>query len=265
MKATQQRRLDILNLVNSIGIVSISHLAYYFKVSKVTIRSDVDALESQGKLIKVHGCIKSLNLDEERSSLQFDQEFSFLQKQNFQHPIKTRLALAALALIKDGTSILLDAGTTVYELAVQISKRTWQNLTVITPSLPVCDLLSTIPGITIVLLGGKLNTKGKCFIGEQTQTMLTDLHYDQLFFAVDGYHIDYGLTTHYGEEAVLNRQMIQQAGKVIVIADHTKFARHAKHKIVDFDVPDMVITDEQIHPDYQGYFAQTNVELKVVR
>ncbi|RIY33643.1 hypothetical protein CJP74_01250 [Psittacicella melopsittaci] len=264
MKAGEKRRQDILNLVNSIGIVAISHLAYYFKVSKVTIRTDVEILEKEKKLIKAHGCIKSLNLNEDRDTLQFDQEFSFLQKQNFEHSIKTRLALAALELIKDGTTILLDAGTTIYELAVQISKVKWQNLTVITPSLPVCELLSAVPGITIVLLGGRLNAKGKCFIGEQTQTMLTDLHYEQLFFAVDGYHIDYGLTTHYPDEAVLNRQMIQQADKVIVVADHTKFARHAKHKIVDFSVPDLVITDDGLHPDYPKYFAQHSIALKLV-
>ncbi|WP_222987559.1 DeoR/GlpR family DNA-binding transcription regulator [Psittacicella hinzii] len=265
MRPVQLRRQNILNLVNSIGIVSISHLATYFNVSKVTIRADVDILDKSKQLIKMHGCIKSLNFNDDDTSLLFDQKFSFNQKRKFQHEIKNRLSLYALNLVEDNSVIMLDSGTTIYELAVQISKKSRKNLTIVTSSLPICDLLSSISGITLVLLGGKLHQRGRCFIGEEAKAMLVDLEYDKLFLAVDGYHVDYGLTSQYEEEADLKYQMIQQANKVIVLSDHTKFGRHSKYKIVDFDIPDIVITDEQINPEYLKHFAKYKTNLIIVR
>ncbi|MFC6276851.1 DeoR/GlpR family DNA-binding transcription regulator [Psittacicella hinzii] len=265
MSTAQTRRNMIVDLVNSVGSMSVVELALHFKVSKVTIRADLDILEAGKKLIRTHGNAQSVNLQPQLDTLQYPHELSFADKQHHNRGMKAKIAKHAVEYINDYETILLDSGTTMFDLAMEISKKQWQRLTIITTSLPIANLLSKQVGIDLVLLGGHYRRKSHSFTGALTEKLLSSLRFSKLFVGADGYHHQHGITTLSEKEASLNRLMLSMASEVFVLCDHTKFGRQSSNWICEFDAPHHVITDDNIRREYITYFKNANVDLVIVK
>jgi len=144
MMSTIERQNEIFKLARKNGKVFVCDLVNKFEVSAVTIRADLNKLNSKGLLVREHGgAIASNNIVK---------ELSIKQKHSKNHDVKQRLALKTSTLINDGDSIILDSGTTTEEIALALSNH--NNLTIMTNGLNVATKLSHIENINIMVTGG---------------------------------------------------------------------------------------------------------------
>jgi DeoR family transcriptional regulator of aga operon len=143
----EERRRRICELLLADGRVTVEGLASRFGTSQVTIRADLSALESAGMLTRTHG--GALPRDEEP-----DESLDVKQLQH--HAEKVRIAHAAISLIRDGETIILDSGTTTAEIARALRKADLKSINVITNALNVAALLMDVPSVRLIMLGGIL-------------------------------------------------------------------------------------------------------------
>jgi len=163
--SSEERQDKIVTLLSQKGRLSVAGIVGQFGVSQATARRDLETLAEQGKLHRVHGGALSMK--------QAPPELPILQREHEQILEKQRIGLAAAALVGDGDTIFLGSGTTVLEVARNLRSR--QNLSVITNSLPVMNLLSGLPGINLITLGGMLRLSELSFIGHITEQSLAEV------------------------------------------------------------------------------------------
>src|SRR5947209_4163047 len=172
---TEERRREILGVLDQDGRITVEDVARRFGVSAVTARSDLDALSESGNLIRSHGGgIKPLAAVPEHP---------LRVREGMRHAEKVRIAKAAAALIRPTQTVILCTGSTSCELAREIRRNPPPNLTVITYALNIALLLADDPGISLVMLGGILRHTSTAFVGPQAEHMMHSLHADHCFLS----------------------------------------------------------------------------------
>jgi len=237
-KSTVTRRAKILDELELNGEVTVRDLSNKFNISEVTIRNDLDHLEKQNMLIRARGgAIKikffKMGIDPPLS----DKGKEFLKE-------KQRIASAALKLIEDEDSIVLDSGTTTTEIAKKLEQ--FNNLTIITNALNIASILTEYPGFNIYMPGGVLRKKSLSLVGSLACENFKKFYCDKLFLGVDGFDTLQGISTPNAEEAHLNSIMVGMAKKVIVVTDSRKFSRRRFGFIAPISAIHVVITDSGI-------------------
>jgi len=239
MLAKERQRL-VVGEVQRRGAARVGELTALLQVSGMTIRRDLDALQREGVLEKVHGGAVALSRSAEEPG--FDAKF-FRERSE-----KKAIAEAALALVKPHSSIALSAGTTTWFLASRLSEV--EDLTVVTNSLKAADALAAerSRGMQLVLTGGTL-TSSSALVGPMADVSIRSLAVDLLFLGVHGMDPDAGFTTPNLAEAETNRLLLAHAHQVVVLADHTKWRTIGLSRISDLSAADTVITDDGIDPE----------------
>lgn len=207
----QERLLKIINLIEKDGTVSTSKLVKILKVSEATVRRDLDYLEKENKIKRVHGGAILNKIAEE--------EISIDMKEDLELEAKREIAKLASRYVNDGDSIYLDAGTTTHELIEYIKDK---KVKIVTNGLMHIEKLMKY-NIETCLVGGNLKRKTKAIIGARAIEDLDDFSFDKAFIGVNGINEFNGYTTHDMEEALLKRKAIKKANKTYVLADSTKF------------------------------------------
>lgn len=207
MKAAVERRMEILDMVNQQGKTRVEDLAELFKVSSVTIRSDLSFLEKNGYIVRSHGAAIP--------NTGFIAELSIHEKRGQNAGIKTLIGKAAATLIKDGDTVILDSGTTTREIATHLKSR--ENVVVMTNGLDVAMELANTTGVEVLMTGGVLRKSALSFSGSQAENSLRNYRFDKVFLGVDGFDLRVGITTHNEQEASLNRLMCDISETIILI------------------------------------------------
>lgn len=251
MRNIHQRREQIMQMLLEQGTVQVTALAPLLGVSVVTVRTDLTALESQGFASRTFGGATLV-----RTPLQ---EQSVRQKSIVNSSLKERIGLGAASLVNDGDNIIVDSGTTTLTLAQHL--RGMRVITVMTNGLNVAWSLADAEGVELMLVGGVLRKKSLSTLGAQAEACLNSYTFDKLFLGVDGFDLQFGLTTHHEAEASLNFKMVQRAKKVIVLTDSSKFGRISLHRIVELDRVHAVVTDAGISPEYRDGLQRLGIEL----
>lgn len=230
-----QRRAAILARVEESGAVRVSELVEALGVSDMTVRRDIERLDSEGLLERVHGGALALLT---RAS----DEPGFTAKSSLMTAEKHAIALAAARLLAPGATIGISAGTTTYEFARVI--RNMPPLTVVTNSIPVAQLLheSSSSSHDVVLTGG-VRTPSDALVGPVAVGSLQDLHVDRLFLGAHGIDASAGLTTPNLVEAETNRALVRASRSVCVLADHTKVGIVGLSTFLQLREVDTLITD----------------------
>ncbi len=192
MPKTEPRRQQILNLLEDTGTINVNELAERFQVSLVTIRNDLDDLEKEGLLQRTFGGA----VFSHRS--RFNR--SFRERIQQQRDEKRAVAIAALGYIKDGDTIILDAGSTTLALA-QLLKERSMSVFVITCSVPAALELSS-GGYDILLLGGIIRNKSLALLGRETLAILERYRADKAFLGSSGFTAKRGHSTPNPEDAL---------------------------------------------------------------
>ena len=253
-----QRRLKIARQVQDQGSVRVAELMRVYKVTDTSIRRDLEILESQGRLRRIHGGAVAT------ARTQAPQSF---QTKTREHPDeKSRIGAAAAALVQTGESILLDSGTTVLEVALHLSKllNGPTPLTVVTNSLPVINELQTWSSLHLNLLGGILLPEYQATVGPQTIANLRRIQVGRAFIGCDGLTLSHGLTTPHMLIAEVGRVMAEVGTEVIAVADGSKLGRVGFTPIVPLNVIHKLVTDSSAPPQLVAEIRATGIEVIVV-
>ena len=250
-----ERRGEIVRLTESNEKVDVGQLAKQFGVSTVTIRNDLNALSARGLVVRSRGGAVA--------STRLTRELSVQEKYKEHLSVKRRLGQAVAGLIGfDDRSIVLDSGTTTEEVALCLIGRS--NLSVMTNGLNIASALAATDGIDVRVTGGALRKKSMSFFGRQAEESLRYLHFDKLILGADGIETRVGVTTHFEQEASLNRMMCEVARQVILVADSSKFGRCGSHVICKLKDIDVLVTDAGVPRELPKMLEAEGVEVHVV-
>jgi DeoR/GlpR family transcriptional regulator of sugar metabolism len=234
----RERQERIGRIVEDRGRARVADLATQFGVSTVTIRKDLVVLESERRLVRTHG--GALAIDPSRP------ELSFEIRERLQAGEKLRIGAAAAALVHDGESIVMDASTTSLSVARQLKARGgWSQLTVITNGLRVASELAGHPGLTVLMLGGRVRWEALSVVGQLGDGLFSRINVQKAFLGAAGFTIESGLADATDEEAQIKRSMVAAASEVLAIVDHTKWERAAFATFCPTDDISLVLTDEE--------------------
>ncbi len=250
----EERRQYILELAQQRGRVLVAVLSKDLGISPLTIRKDLEELQSRGILQRTHG--GALLSD---SGALFDP--SLKEKERHQAGEKQRIAAASAALVREGQCVLLDSGTTTMAIAKALKK--FRRLTVVTNAINIAAELSS-KDFEIILTGGTLRKNSSSLVGPLAEDTLRDIHADILFLGVDGFDIDVGLMTPNLLASRVNRAMVRSASTVVAVCDSTKFSRRSLSKIVDLEAIHHLITDRNLPQHIADAIRERNVILTLV-
>jgi DeoR family transcriptional regulator of aga operon len=250
-----ERRRRICDLLQETGRVTVNALALRFDTSEVTIRHDLAALEAAGELERTRGGALTRREND---------DLPIRVKQTLRHAEKVRIAKAAVALIGEGETIILDSGTTTAEIARQLRTLNVRSINVITNALNIAMLLSDVPAVRLIMLGGILRQESHSLAGHMAENALENLQADRLFLGADGLDPDIGLMTPHLPEAQLNARMIQISRQVVAVSDASKLMRRNVCVIAKLDQLHMLITDTSAPPEVVAEMRRRGVDVRLV-
>jgi DeoR family transcriptional regulator, fructose operon transcriptional repressor len=245
----EERRSRVLELVRARGFASLPDLATQLKVSESTVRRDLDYLEETGVARRTHGGAfyagpsPKLPHFDVRQAVEWDR--------------KRQIAAAASRMIEPGDTVLLDGGSTTYELARALVGKPLQ---VVTNSLPVAMLFSSTDTVDLVLIGGYVHSRTGVSLGPYANEMLANLNVQRAVLSVAGI----SQRGFYNSNLLLvetERAMMKAADEVIVVADSTKFGRTSLAYLCGLDEIDVLVTDDQICESWIQAVAEAGVRL----
>lgn len=230
-KSAEQRREEILTAIQNEGRVKVTDLSRQYGISEVSIRKDLEILETRGQLARVHG--GAVGVEKTYINMDLNERF----KTN--SAAKRALAEQVAELIRDNDTLMMNAGTTsAYVLRAIKDKK---NISIVTNSIRNANE-AAMYSFNVILLGGELDYKYQFTYGQDAERQLENYHAAKCILSVDGISAEAGLTLFYSNEAALVRKMIESSSSVIVAADGTKVGRSAFARITDAQKTDILVT-----------------------
>jgi DeoR family transcriptional regulator of aga operon len=252
--STVSRRIKILEALKLHGQVSIKDLIEGLGVTGVTIRNDLAQLEKKKVLIRARGGAIQINHHD------MFEDYPISHKQKKHHLEKIEIGKKAAELVEEYNTIIIDSGSTTYELAKNL--KNFNNLTVITNALNIAVLLAEYNNINVIVPGGMLRKNSLSLVGILAEKIFKDYFCDKFFLGVDGFDIDFGVSTPNPEEAHLNQLMIGISKEVIVVADSSKFQKRGFAFIAPINKINTVVTDSGITSENRTRLE--NLGIKVI-
>lgn len=236
MNARQRREL-ISRRVSVEGGVQIADLMEEFRLTDTTIRRDLSILERMGLLSRVHGAAVSTGKALQVASLE--------RLMNLHSPEKQRIGAAAAEYIHDQDVIILDSGTTVFQLARHIPPelRRVGALRIVTNSTSLVDEVGVWSSPNLLLLGGIYLPEHRATVGPEVLHQLGEISAKVAFLGCDGFTLSGGITTAHPLMAETGRMMAERAEQVIVLADNNKLSRAGFVPIIPIQKINVLITD----------------------
>lgn len=247
--AADSRRSRLLELIRSRGFVSTPDLREAIQASESTIRRDLDYLEEQGEAKRTHGGVFctgngfGLPMFQDRRAGHWER--------------KRQIAERAALLIEDRDTLLLDGGSTTYELARQLVGRPLQ---VVTNSLPVANLFAASDKTDVVFLGGQVHHRTGITLGPHAVEMLRGIRVQKAILSVAG--ID--RRGYYNSNLLLvetERAMMKCADQTIVVADSGKFGRSSLVQLCDLNQIQQIVVDSELTLDWRTTLADAGVSV----
>jgi DeoR family transcriptional regulator of aga operon len=246
-----ERRQQMLELVHRAGHVQVNELSERFGVSKVTIRGDLDWLAEQNLVARARG--GAVGVPGQALTAAFSERTALYKAE------KQRIAKAAALLLEAGETILLDAGSTVYELSKLISAAS--GLTVVTPALNIATQLGGLPGVELIIVGGRLDPHTIATTGPTAEREIMEIRVHKLFLGAHGIDREGDVVDVSLEVARLKRAMIAVARQVILLADSSKWGRTGQARVVDLASVNTVITDSGLSAGARRAIRDAGVQL----
>ena len=245
-----KRANGIIEYIKSYKICTYEDLCKQFNASLSTIRRDIDELEKQGKIVKVHGGIQISDnyVDEANETSLFKFDYT-----------RDKIASAASKLVEDGDIILLGSGSTVAHMIRHLKNK--RNITLITNNLAVlnetldCDF-------NVVSIGGNLDKIIMSFVGLQTSKQIEDLNANKCFISCNGISL-HAISNVADMEAAAKKAQIQISDKTILMADHSKFDTKSLYSFATLNDIDYLITDENPGKKYEDLCKKSKCELVI--
>ena len=243
-----ERISKIKELVINQGNVKVSDLAVLFEVTEETIRRDLQKLEDENFLVRSYGGAfinEGVKTDVDINL----REFSHVEG-------KQKIARACLEYIKNGDSIFLDASTTSVFIANSLINK---NITVVTNSLKIANILLPQNNINMMIIGGSLNRNNMSMLGRNTELNINNYFFDSSFISCRAISMEYGVMDSNEQQAEVRKIAIEHANKVYLVADYTKLGHTAFTNICRFDKVDYLIIDKTLSDEWQSFLTEQDV------
>lgn len=229
----ERRRAEIIEMICEQGSVRVLEISRKYGVSEVTVRADLEYLEAQGHLNRVHGgavgtgkLYANMNLEERYMT---------------NAASKKKLAAVVAGLIQSDDTIMMNAGTTLTYVLHAIEGK--KNVSIVTNSIQNTMEAGAYSGLRTVLLGGEVDNKYQFTYGDDTLSQLDKYHATKCILSVDGIHAEGGLTLYYANESGIIRKMIASADQVIVVADSSKLGKNTFSCVAALSDMDVLVTN----------------------
>lgn len=250
---TQGARLAaIVQLLEEQAFWTVSDLADRFDVSEETIRRDAKQLEQSGVIQKVHGGLSA-------TSNRIEAPYRLRLRENAE--AKQRIAQTAAALVSDGMTLLLDSGTTCHWLARSLSHV--RNLTIVTNSVEIAYEVLGNPGQRLLLAGGPVNADYHAAFGAEAKAFCRRFAPDLTILSMGAVDADRGFLDFDADEAAFKQTLLEQARNIVVLADHSKFARSGFIQVAAFADVQELVTDQEPPADVLRVAAEWNTRVHV--
>lgn len=233
------RHDEILAILARDRVVDVAQLSDRLGVSAVTIRSDLDALDRRMLLRRIRGGATSVQPARFIRPLE-------LPSQSFGAE-KERIGAMAARMVRDGETIILDAGTTTKAMAIALPMEL-RDVVVITNSMEVAISLEEHPGVTVMLTGGTVKKKGRnplsrSLIPPFAGLLLAEVNADCAYLCCAGIDAGRGFTNAHFEEVEVKRAMLAAARRSVMLGDHGKIGHVAGAKIASLNEVSTLVTD----------------------
>lgn len=247
---SEERKGEILRIVNTNKSVTVQELRSILNVSESTIRRDITLLSREGRLVKVFG--GAVALDNPPNAV----ELSVLAKETMNRDEKRAIAEYAASLIVPDDYVYIDSGTTT-EMMIEFIRE--KNATYVTNAVSHAKGLVR-HGLKVLLIGGELKENTEAIVGADAILHIQKYHFSKGFFGTNGVNMKLGFTTPDVREALIKRVAIQntQPGSRFILADHDKFGQSSAVTFSDFGGT-VTITDK-----YPGEIYSKAMELKII-
>jgi DeoR/GlpR family transcriptional regulator of sugar metabolism len=228
-----QRQKSILQLVSQGREVSVQELSDKLDVSLVTIRSDLRSLEEQDLLVRTRGGAALSSKDD------------IAHRLGINTSAKLRIAKAAAALVNEGDTILLEAGSCIALMAREL--KGFQNLNVLTNNAFVARQLKDAPGVRVILLGGEFQKGSETMVGPMIREYMSYYHYSKVFLGMDGFTPEDGAMCRDIDRGEVMKEFVEQGSEVILLSDSSKFGEKAVRSFASVKEINKIVTDCDIN------------------
>lgn len=251
------RKAQLAAYVAEAGQVTVGELAERFGVSIDTVRRDLDQLAADGSLVRTYGGAVSLSTVSRTTDRAVDQRLAVQEQE------KERIAALAATLVQDGSTIMINGGTTTLALAKNLGQH--RDLTVATNNLLIPGALPPTAIRDIYVFGGAVRSLTLATIGPVSFRANTgaelDISCDLALIGVGAVSAEAGYTTSNLAEAAMMQEMISRAARVAILADSSKFGRRLFAQVSELGAADFLITDSAPPPDLRDALEANGVEL----
>jgi DeoR/GlpR family transcriptional regulator of sugar metabolism len=232
-----ERKEKILQLLSGAELVSVKELSRELKVTEATIRTDLDTLVENGKVVRVHGGARII---ENR----LKQEYTYQTRKSLNFHQKKLIGEAAAALINSNDSILLDSSTTSLAMAQQLCKREGlKDVTIIPTGIWTAIELMGYNNFNVLLPGGYLRHTTGSITGLPTQDFFNGLIIQKAFLGAWGVSLEHGLTDTHLLEIELKKAIVDKVKEIIILVDGSKFSQSGLASYAPIDRVSKIITD----------------------
>ena len=215
--------------------------------SEPTVRRDLLALAATGSVIRTHGGARIAEVS--------NGEVAFESREQINLAAKRAIGEAAYALLRPGSAVFLDAGTTVLQLARCLRLHPMP-LRVFTNCLSVAQVLLPVPGLTITLLGGTLRPQNASIVGTLAEDALERLWFDQVFIGAGAVSDSLEISSADEQEARINRRMLARTAAPVLMADADKFGQRLTYQVARLSDGMQVLSETRLAADWQTRLAE---------
>jgi DeoR/GlpR family transcriptional regulator of sugar metabolism len=242
-----ERQSKILKLLGRDDLTTVNELSAKLKVSSVTIRQDLNFLEGEGLLKRIHGGAVLEDADDLPNRL------------GLNHDTKLRIACKVAALVNDGETILIESGSANALLARELVKK--KNVTIITTNVYIARQFRTNEQANIILLGGTYQHKSESLVGKITKVCLDQINFDKAFIGIDGYTTNAGFTLRDLFRAEISSYIIKKSTDVFIITDSSKFGKTELTNICYPADIKHIATDINLEQHFKDEFISAGIDL----
>ena len=240
-KVKGQSRLDqIMDYLKGHNLVTVDELVTAIDASPATIRRDLIKLDEQGVISRTHGGVTLNRFIPSQPTTNEKQHRNLAEKQ--------AIARYAASLVQPGSAVVLDAGTTMLELARNL---THLPLRVITADLQIALFLSEFKQIEVTIIGGRIDDSSQSCIGEHGRRLLRSVYPDIAFISCNSWSLEKGITTPTEEKAGVKQDLGVNASRRILLADSSKYGAYSLFCVTPLAALTDIVTDAGLPPEVQ--------------
>jgi len=259
MRIPERRRIEIRKLIEKENIVSVERLSELFGISPITVRRDLEKLQNEGYLKKVHGGAIAEQSFFEHEPIYSDHIKLFRAE-------KERIGKEASNRINDNDVVIIESGTTCLQVIHNLEDK--KNLKIATAGIETANELWKLATIRkdfeISVCGGIIRPQSNTYVGPHAISFFNNINADIAFIGAVAISLDKGMATATQFDAEITKSIIQCSKKIILLSDSSKFGKYSYINVTPLEILDEIITDSNLNEDIRKDIEKLNVKLTIV-